>query len=135
MKVSSDFSGMGFSGDLTNPFSERGTPETGPADEELVAAAQAGDKDALEKLVRRHQPWVFNPLLQMPSAIHLSFFASIVFGTPGLISDVPLQAIVDRAASGLYKAKPAKVFRFEEIQDAHRLMESNRANGKLVIRL
>lgn len=79
---------------------------------------------------------VFNPLLQMPSAIHLSFFASIVLGTPGFpLSDVPLQSIIDRVASGLYKAKPAKVFRFDEIQDAHRLMESNRANGKLVVRL
>ncbi len=78
----------------------------------------------------------FNPLLQMPSAIHLSFFASIVFGTPRFpLSEVPLQAMIDRAASGLYKAKPAKVFRFEEIQDAHRLMEANRANGKVVVRL
>jgi NADPH2:quinone reductase len=78
----------------------------------------------------------FNPLLQMPSGVHLSFFASIVFGTPRFpLSDVPLQSIIDRVAAGLYKAKPAKVFRFEEIQDAHRLMESNLANGKLVVRL
>jgi hypothetical protein len=34
-----------------------------------------------------------------------------------------------------YKAKPAKVFRFDEVQDAHRLMESNQANGKIVVRL
>jgi NADPH:quinone reductase len=33
------------------------------------------------------------------------------------------------------KAKPAKVFGFEEIQDAHRLMESNQAGGKIVVRL
>jgi NADPH:quinone reductase len=57
-------------------------------------------------------------------------------GTPGFpLSDVPLQTIIDRAACGLYKAKPAKVFRFEQIQDAHRLMESSLANGKLVVRL
>jgi NADPH2:quinone reductase len=69
----------------------------------------------------------------MPSAVHLSFFGSFVFGTPGFpLSDVPLQSIIDRAASGVYKAKPARVFGFEEMQDAHRLMESNRANGKLV---
>ena len=36
-------------------------------------------------------------------------------------------------ASGAYAAKPAKVFRFEEIADAHRLMESNQANGKIVV--
>jgi len=78
----------------------------------------------------------FNPLLQMPSGIHWSFFGSFMFGAPGFpLSDVPLQTIVDRAAAGTYQAKPARVFRFEEIQEAHRVMESNRANGKLVVRL
>ena len=78
----------------------------------------------------------FNPLLQMPSGVHWSFFGSFMFGAPGFpLSDVPLQAIVDRAAAGTYQAKPARVFRFEEIQEAHRVMESNRANGKLVVRL
>ena len=78
----------------------------------------------------------FNPLLQMPSGVHWSFFGSFMFGAPGFpLSDVPLQTIVDRAAAGTYQAKPARVFRFEEIQEAHRVMESNRANGKLVVRL
>jgi len=79
----------------------------------------------------------FNPLLHMPSGVHLSFFGSaFVTGTSEYpLSDIPFQAIVDRAASGLYKAKPAKVFRLEEIQEAHRLMESGRANGKIVVRL
>lgn len=78
----------------------------------------------------------FNPLLQMPSGVHFSLFGSFMFGTPGfLLSDVPLQTIVDRVATGTYKAKPAKVFRFEDIQEAHRLMESNQANGKLVVQL
>ena len=36
----------------------------------------------------------FNPLLQMPSGVHFSFFGSFVFGTPGFpLSDVPLAAI------------------------------------------
>ncbi len=78
----------------------------------------------------------FNPLLQMPSRVHFSLFASFVFGTPGFpLSDIPLQTIVDRVASGAYRAKPANVFRFAEIADAHRLMESNRATGKIVVRL
>jgi NADPH:quinone reductase len=78
----------------------------------------------------------FNPLIQMPSGVHFSFFGSFMFGTPEFpLSDVPLQEMVDRAATGAYKAKPAKVFRFEDIQEAHRLIESNQANGKLVVRL
>jgi NADPH2:quinone reductase len=36
------------------------------------------------------------------------------------LSDVPLQTIVDRVASGSYQAKPAKVFRFDEIQKERR---------------
>lgn len=50
----------------------------------------------------------FNPLFQMPSGVQLSFFGSFVFGSPEFpLSDVPLQDIVDRVASGHYKAKPA----------------------------
>lgn len=78
----------------------------------------------------------FNPLLQMPSGVQFSFFGSFMFGTPEFpLSDVPLQAIFDRVAAGTCKAKPAQVFRFDEIQEAHRMVESNQANGKLVVRL
>ncbi len=78
----------------------------------------------------------FNPMLQMPSRVHFSLFGSFVFGTAGFpLSDIPLQAIVERAAAGHYRAEPAKVFRFEEIQEAHRLMDAGRANGKIVARL
>jgi NADPH2:quinone reductase len=76
----------------------------------------------------------FNPLLQMPSGVHFSFFGSFMFGTKEYpLSDIPFQKIVDRVADGAYKAKPSKVFRFSEIQNAHRLMESNQANGKIVV--
>jgi NADPH:quinone reductase len=79
----------------------------------------------------------FDPLLHMPSGVHLSFFASaFTFGNPDYpLSDVPLQQMADRAAESTYKASPARVFRFEEIQEAHCLMESNQANGKIVGRL
>ena len=78
----------------------------------------------------------FNPLLQMPSRVHFSFFGSFVFGTPAFpLSDVPMQTIVERAGAGQYRAKPARVFQFEEIAEAHRLMESGKANGKLVVRI
>jgi NADPH:quinone reductase-like Zn-dependent oxidoreductase len=78
----------------------------------------------------------FNPLLQMPSGVQFSFFGSFMFGTPEFpLSDVPLQVIFDRVAAGSYRAKPARVFRFEDIQDAHRMMESGQANGKLVVML
>jgi|SRR5579872_841721 len=78
----------------------------------------------------------FNPLLQMASGAHLSFFGSFVFGTPEFpLSDVPLQTIVDRVAEGSYRSKPARVFPFDQVAEAHRVMESNQANGKLVVRV
>src|SRR5262249_24114378 len=76
----------------------------------------------------------FNPLLQMPSGVHFTFFGSFVFGEPEFpLSDVPLQEIAEQAAAGRLKAKPARVFRFEEIREAHRVMEAGEARGKMVV--
>jgi NADPH2:quinone reductase len=79
----------------------------------------------------------FNPLFQMPHVgVHFSCLVSWAFGTPDYpVTDVPFQAIIDRVADGTYKAKPAKVFRFEDVGEAHRLIEADEANGKLVVRL
>ena len=76
----------------------------------------------------------FNPLLQMSSGVYLTFFGSFVFGTPEFpLSDVPLQEIAQQVAAGRLKAKPARVFGFEEIREAHHVMEANEAGGKMVI--
>src|SRR5262245_7913219 len=76
----------------------------------------------------------FNPLLQMASGVYLTFFGSFVFGTPGFpLSDVPLQAIAADIAAGRYQAKPSRVFRFEDIREAHRVMDANQAKGKMVV--
>src|SRR5260221_9187926 len=76
----------------------------------------------------------FNPLLQMASGVYLTFFGSFVFGTPGFpLSDVPLQAIGADIAAGRLDIKPVRVFRFDEIHEAHRVMEANEARGKMVV--
>ena len=51
------------------------------------------------------------------------------------LSEVPLSDIFRKVATGAYKAKPAKVFAFDEMPEAHRFMESNQANGKIVVTL
>ena len=83
-------------------------------------------------------PLTLEPVFQIPSGVLFSVFASaVVTGTPLFpLSEIPFQAIADRVADGTYKAKPAKVFRFDEIQAAHRLMESSSGpGGKLVVKL
>ena len=69
--------------------------------------------------------------LQMSSGVYLTFFGSFVFGTPGFpLSDVPLQAIAADIAAGRLNAKPSRVFAFDEIREAHRVMEANEAERK-----
>jgi NADPH:quinone reductase-like Zn-dependent oxidoreductase len=76
----------------------------------------------------------FNPLLQMASGVYLTFFGSFVFGTPGFpLADVPLAQIAADAAAGRLDVKPVRVFRFEEIVEAHRVIEANQAGGKMVV--
>ncbi|HWW89008.1 MAG TPA: zinc-binding dehydrogenase [Vicinamibacterales bacterium] len=73
------------------------------------------------------------PVTQLPSGVHLSFFGTFVFDAPAFpTAEIPMQTIVERVERGVYKAKPARVFRFEEIREAHRLMETGTANGKIV---
>lgn len=70
----------------------------------------------------------------MASGVYLTFFGSFVFGTPGFpLFDVPLQQIAADAAAGRLDAKPTRVFAFEEIQEAHRVMESSEAGAKMVV--
>jgi NADPH2:quinone reductase len=76
----------------------------------------------------------FNPLARMPSGVSFSFFASPVFGNPGFeVSDIPLGDIAQQIADGKLDAKPARVFSFDQIREAHRVAESGEAGGKIVV--
>jgi RNA polymerase sigma factor (sigma-70 family) len=46
-----------------NPFSTSYSPD--PRDEQLTERALAGERSALELLLRRHQPWIYNVALRM----------------------------------------------------------------------
>jgi NADPH:quinone reductase-like Zn-dependent oxidoreductase len=80
-------------------------------------------------------PLALDPLTQLPSGVHLSFFASaFVFGGPDLpLARIPFADFVARVERGVYRAAPAHVFAFEQIVQAHRLMESGEARGKIVV--
>ena len=76
----------------------------------------------------------FLPAFDLPSGVQFSFFGSFEIGSPAYpISAIPFQQIVTKAETGVYQAKPARVFAFEEISEADRLMESSQAGGKLVV--
>jgi RNA polymerase sigma factor (sigma-70 family) len=46
-----------------NPFAE--TPASDAEDQDLVRQAQAGSREALETLIRRHQAWIYNIAVRM----------------------------------------------------------------------
>jgi NADPH:quinone reductase len=79
----------------------------------------------------------FNPLADLPSGVQLSTFASaFVLGEePFPLARVPLQEIVTQVERGAFDAAPKRVFAFDEIADAHRLMDAGRPGGKLVVTL
>ena len=102
-----------------------------------LAMLRRGGEACLVGFLGGGGPLSLEPVFQMPSGVRFTVFASaIVTGNAEFpLSEIPFQDIVDRVASGVYRAKPAKVFRFEDIQAAHRLMESNEASGKIVVRV
>ena len=76
----------------------------------------------------------FNPLLRMASGVNWNFLGSFVFGTPGFpLSDVPLEDIARQVAEGKLDAKPTRILSFDQIHEAHRVMEAGEAGGKMVV--
>lgn len=77
----------------------------------------------------------FDPLRDLPSGRQLSFFGSaFVYGTADYpLADLPFQALIDQAERGELRAQPAAVFRFDDIQAAHRLLDTEAAGGKIVV--
>lgn len=76
----------------------------------------------------------FNPLNQMPSGVHLSFFGSFEFGGANFpLSAVPMQHIVRMVETGRLRPRAGKVFGLDQLPAAHALMERNAACGKLVV--
>ena len=96
--------------------------------------ARKGGRVCVAGFLGSSEPVSFDWLANMPFGVDLNAFASLLFGTKDFPhSDIPMQKLVDRVANGIYKSRPVKVFPFEQLPDAHRLMESNSANGKIVV--
>jgi NADPH:quinone reductase-like Zn-dependent oxidoreductase len=78
-----------------------------------------------------------DPLRDLPSGRHLSFFGSaFVYGTPDYpLTDIPFQRLVELAEDGQLQVRPARVYEFHRIQDAHRMLDAEGAGGKIVVTL
>jgi NADPH:quinone reductase len=77
----------------------------------------------------------FNPIADLPTGVQFSFYGSaFVLGTESFpLADIPLQQMIANAEAGRYKAKPVRVFGFDEIVKAHQAMEEGLAAGKMVV--
>jgi len=77
----------------------------------------------------------FDPIADLPTGVQFSFYASaFVLGTPAYpLSEIPLADIFRKVAAGTIQAKPVRVFGFDEIVAAHRIMEAGTGGGKMVV--
>jgi NADPH:quinone reductase-like Zn-dependent oxidoreductase len=70
----------------------------------------------------------FEPVAMIPSGTKLTAYHSDDFkGSAGA-----LQRILDEVAAGTYKPNLDRVFRLDDIVEAHRYMEANQATGKVI---
>ncbi len=91
---------------------------------------QAGWLGGLEPIVN------FDPMTQMATGVHFSLFHSKVLGTPEFpLSDVPLREIVRHVEKGDWVSEPSHVYDFADVREAHRMLDSGEANGKVVLRM
>ncbi|RMY61368.1 hypothetical protein D0865_01035 [Hortaea werneckii] len=70
----------------------------------------------------------FEPMAAIPSSVCLTIYAD-----PDGFMTTPLQALVEEIEAGKLKVTVGKTFKLEDIVEAHRTMDENRAGGKIVV--
>ncbi|MDB5929799.1 MAG: zinc-binding dehydrogenase family protein [Polaromonas sp.] len=71
----------------------------------------------------------FAPMDLIPSAVSLTTYS-------GEVADfmaMPMQRLIDQVADGALQIPPIRVFHIDSIVEAHRMMETNSAGGKIVV--
>jgi NADPH:quinone reductase-like Zn-dependent oxidoreductase len=71
----------------------------------------------------------FAPMDSIPNRVALTSYS----GEPEDFMSMPLQELIDDVACGNLKIKIGRVFAIDDIVSAHRCMEANEAEGKIVI--
>lgn len=76
----------------------------------------------------------FNLMGDLPNTVRLSFFSSGMLGSPSLPLDAsPLNWVAEQVARGTIADTVSHTFTVDQIQAAHRLLDSGQANGKIVV--
>jgi NADPH:quinone reductase-like Zn-dependent oxidoreductase len=71
----------------------------------------------------------FSPMEVIPTAVGLTTYD----GGPADFMRTPLQELVRQVETSALKVHVGKVFRLDQISEAHRAMEENKAGGKIVV--
>jgi NADPH:quinone reductase-like Zn-dependent oxidoreductase len=71
----------------------------------------------------------FSPMDVIPTAVNLTTYD----GGPDDFMATPLEELTEQITAGTLNVNVGRVFRLDEIVEAHRLMESNQAGGKIVV--
>jgi NADPH:quinone reductase-like Zn-dependent oxidoreductase len=71
----------------------------------------------------------FSPMEVIPTAVNLTTYDG---GAEDFML-TPLEELVEKIAAGQLPIRVGKVFKLDEIADAHRCMEDNKAGGKIVV--
>jgi NADPH:quinone reductase-like Zn-dependent oxidoreductase len=71
----------------------------------------------------------FDPMDAIPTAVCLTIYA----GENADFMAMPLEELAQQIAAGSLRVPAARAFHLEEIVEAHRYMEENRAGGKIVV--
>jgi NADPH:quinone reductase-like Zn-dependent oxidoreductase len=103
-------------GTTTLPDSLRCTREPGI----VCMTGMVGDKWSFDN---------FEPMEVIPTGVSLTTY-------DGGVADfmrMPLQELVDQVEAGMLRVHVGKVLHLDQIIEAHRLMEENRAGGKIVV--
>jgi NADPH:quinone reductase-like Zn-dependent oxidoreductase len=71
----------------------------------------------------------FSPMAVIPTSVCLTTYD----GGPEDFMLTPVDELVEQAAAGTLRVQVGKVFKLDDIVDARRCMEENRAGGKIVV--
>ncbi len=71
----------------------------------------------------------FSPMGAIPTSVKLTTYSG---GAEDFVK-TPLQAFIDELEAGHTQSRVGRVFNLEDIVEAHRCMEENRAGGKIVV--